>query len=90
MKKLTAKLRSKSFWVAVAGALTLILSRLGYADAATLAQNVIDGIAGVLLLLGIAVSPFGENDNGKRPADPANGDADDAPDKCVGEEEKEE
>ncbi len=57
MKKITAKLRTGSFWVALAGALTLILSRLGYESAATLSESIVEGIASVLLVLGIAISP---------------------------------
>ena len=57
MKKIMAKLRTGSFWVALAGALTLILSRFGYENAASLSENIVEGIASVLLVLGIAISP---------------------------------
>ena len=45
MKKIMAKLRTGSFWVALAGALTLILSRFGYENAASLSENIVEGIA---------------------------------------------
>ena len=57
MKKIMAKLRTGSFWVALAGVLTLILSRFGYENAASLSENIVEGIASVLLVLGIAISP---------------------------------
>ena len=70
MKKLMAKLRTKSFWVTLLGALTLILSRLGYSDAAGIASKIVDSVAGILLLLGIAVSPAGEAKDDKNTSVP--------------------
>ena len=63
IKKILSKLRSGSFWVALIGALNLILTRLGYADAATLSENIVSGIASVLLIFGIAVSPARDNES---------------------------
>ena len=64
MKFLREKLRSASFWVALSGALTLILSRLGYSDSASLTQNIVDGLASVLLVFGIATSPVRDKTDG--------------------------
>lgn len=52
-----AKLRSKSFWTALAGALALLFARVGVSDASAAAQQVVEAVGGVLLLLGIVVSP---------------------------------
>lgn len=57
MKKLIAKLRTKSFWVALLGALALVVPRLVSIEAAALADKIANAIGSVLLLLGIAVSP---------------------------------
>ncbi len=61
MKKLAAKFRSKSFWVTLAGAAALILSRAGI-DMSALAEKIINAIGGVLLVFGIAVSPAENNE----------------------------
>ena len=60
MKKLAAKFRSKSFWVTLAGAAALILSRAGI-DMSALGEKIINAIGGVLLVFGIAVSPAKNN-----------------------------
>lgn len=65
MKKLLAKLRTRSFWVALVGALTLIFSRLGLEDAPALAQKITETAASLLLLFGIAVSPAAIADKGE-------------------------
>lgn len=57
MKKLREKLKTKSFWVCVAGLLTLLLSRLGVFDAAGVAESIVAGIGGVLVSLGVIASP---------------------------------
>lgn len=61
MKKLAAKFRSKSFWVTLAGAAALILSRAGI-DMSALVEKIINAIGGVLLVFGIAVSPAENNE----------------------------
>ena len=58
MKKWLSRLRTRGFWVALVGALTLIFSRLGLEDAPALAQKITEIAASILLLCGIAVSPF--------------------------------
>lgn len=57
MKKLSAKLRTKSFWVTFIGALTVLLSRFGWENASTLAESIAEGIGSVLLLCGIIAAP---------------------------------
>ncbi len=65
MKKLREKLKTKSFWVCVAGLLTLLLSRLGVFNAASVAQSIAEGVGGVLVALGVISSPTGSE---KKPA----------------------
>ena len=61
MKKfILSKLRTKSFWVAVAGAIALILSALGFTDGTALSYAG-KAVGGIMLLLGITFSPPKEN-----------------------------
>lgn len=57
MKKLTAKLRTKSFWVTFIGALTVLFSRFGWENASGLAESIAEGIGAVLLLCGMIAAP---------------------------------
>ena len=57
MNKLRDKLRTKSFWVSVAGLLALLLSRCGVFHAEEVASAIVEGIGGLLLALGIVASP---------------------------------
>ncbi len=65
MKKFVAKLRSGSFWVTLAGAAALILSRAGI-DMSALAEKIMNAIGGVLLVFGIAVSPAEKENKEKK------------------------
>lgn len=65
MKKIMAKLRTGSFWVALAGALTLILSCAGITNASAVAEKIMEGIGSILLLFGIVVSPAAEVADGE-------------------------
>lgn len=57
MNKLRDKIRTKSFWVSVAGLLALLLARSGVLNAEAVAISVVEGIGGVLIALGIIASP---------------------------------
>lgn len=65
MKKIIAKLRTKSFWVALTGALALILTRLGISDATGVAEKAVEIIGSLLLMFGIVVSPAAEKSGEK-------------------------
>lgn len=54
---LAAKLKTKSFWVTLLGALTLLISQLGWADTATAAEQITQAVGSILMLFGIVVSP---------------------------------
>lgn len=69
MKKLLAKLRCKSFWVTLSGALTLILSRLGVADASALANGIVQTVGSILLLCGVVTLPLPAPSTGQGQAD---------------------
>lgn len=56
MKKITSKLKTKSFWVTLIGALTLVLSHCGI-DISEVADIIISTVGGILLLFGLAISP---------------------------------
>ena len=61
MKKfILNKLRTKSFWVAFAGAIALILSALGFADGTALSYAG-KAAGGLMLILGITFSPAKES-----------------------------
>lgn len=60
MKFLTDKLRTKSFWVALIGALTLIIVRQCNITTETISE-IVEGIGGLLVLLGIVASPPGKS-----------------------------
>lgn len=71
MKKfILSKLRTKSFWVAVTGAIALILSALGFADGTALSYAG-KAVGSIILLLGITFSPAKESktDDEIKPAD---------------------
>lgn len=67
MKKLLAKMRCKSFWAALSGALALILSRFGFANASAIADGIVQIAGSILLLCGVAGLPYAppaqENDD---------------------------
>lgn len=56
MNKLRDKLKTKSFWVSLAGLLALLLSRCGAVAEATVSA-VVEGVAGVLIALGLIAAP---------------------------------
>lgn len=57
MKKLLAKLRTKSFWAQIGGVLTLLLARLGVADASAAVNAAVEAAGAILVLLGAVTSP---------------------------------
>lgn len=65
MKFLTDKLRTKSFWVALIGALTLIIARQCNITTEAISE-IVEGIGGLLVLLGIVASPPGSTAGGEK------------------------
>ncbi|MDE7395747.1 MAG: hypothetical protein K2M95_06490 [Clostridiales bacterium] len=57
MNKLRDKIKTKSFWVSVAGMLALLLARSGVLHAEAVATAIVEGIGGVLIALGIIAAP---------------------------------
>ncbi len=62
-EKIVAKLKSKSFWTAAAGALTLLLSAFGIKS--EVAQAIASAVGGVLVALGIVAAPCGKTEKTK-------------------------
>ncbi len=57
MSKWTDKLRTKSFWVSVAGAVAWLAAKLWGADISAAMGEAVESIAGLLLLGGAIASP---------------------------------
>ena len=59
-EKLKAKLRTKSFWVALAGVAAMILGLFGVEDVSETLGRVVEAVGGLLVLTGIIASPAAE------------------------------
>ena len=60
-QKMKQKFRSSSFWVAVSGALVLVINNIGkmfgFSVSSELVTNIVDSICGVLVMFGILTMP---------------------------------
>ena len=56
-EKIKAKLRTKSFWVALAGAAALILSFIGIEEISEPIAKIVEAIGSILVVTGIIASP---------------------------------
>ena len=55
--KFKAKMRTKSFWVALIGALTLIIGSIGVEDISDTLAKIIEAVGSLLMVSGILASP---------------------------------
>ena len=60
--KIKAKLRTKSFWVALAGAAALILSFIGIEEISEPIAKIVEAIGSILVVTGIIASPAKSSD----------------------------
>ena len=59
--KIIAKLRTKSFWVALAGVAAMILGMFGVEDISEPLGRVVEAVGSILVLTGIVASPASES-----------------------------
>ena len=81
-EKIIAKLRTKSFWVALVGVAAMVLGLFGIEDVSEPLGRMVEAVGSLLVLTGIIASPaskdssqgetkVGETEDGEKPEDQA-------------------